>query len=506
MERHIGIWYKEGHPESKEVGELIIDGNSIDFLCRFHGEVFPCAFIGNDGEFDYKVFVNGQSYPHFSKTVDHTSSYRVYYVLMKEFEFSKGIEIEEINDFSFTIPEIIQWLGNNTVSYGFTNSDEIGAYENNMESIILNETDPHIEICFESKTLDYSFTHNDSISKMVKQEPRIKVVYEKSQNIKTVIDDIECLMQFFGLLMGSVNSANDIRLSVGIENKNKKSWLYLNYDFSYNTKAFDPFSIPRTYLYVVNDKLPLYYISWREFYFDDRFSLLRRIYFSTNNKKDYFIEEQFIQYMRIIDGYQTRISGGETTRHMLRAAIKTATKDIKRLIFTDEGKPIFENSIKSVLPDWKFNSSHVEDIAGWIASGYIAKKSLASRLQELDDMYLSIIRENAVYIENQSKDPCEVNSMTEEEIIQLYYKELGDTRNYYSHYKMDKSGVLENNKLLDSVNVLKATIISIFFSHMNMERELIRHIMAFDSELRFQTKCLRNENDKPFKRPCEATT
>ena len=191
MERHIGIWYKEGHPESKEVGELIIDGNSIDFLCRFHGEVFPCAFIGNDGEFDYKVFVNGQSYPHFSKTVDHTSSYRVYYVLMKEFEFSKGIEIEEINDFSFTIPEIIQWIGNNTVSYGFTNSDEIGAYENNMESIILNETDPHIEICFESKTLDYSFTHNDSISKMVKQEPRIKVVYEKSQNIKTVIDDID---------------------------------------------------------------------------------------------------------------------------------------------------------------------------------------------------------------------------------------------------------------------------------------------------------------------------
>ena len=58
------------------------------------------------------------------------------------------------------------------------------------------------------------------------------------------MSDIECLMQFFGLLIGTVSTTNDIRLSV--EGQESKSWLYFNKDFSYNTTVIDLFDKPRT--------------------------------------------------------------------------------------------------------------------------------------------------------------------------------------------------------------------------------------------------------------------
>ena len=61
------------------------------------------------------------------------------------------------------------------------------------------------------------------------------------------------------------------------------------------------------------------------------------------------------------------------------------------MIFNDKGRHIFENAIKKAIPDWKYNSSHMEDIAGWIAAGYLAKKPLSHRLRELDSMHLFII-------------------------------------------------------------------------------------------------------------------
>lgn len=152
-----------------------------------------------------------------------------------------------------------------------------------------------------------------------------------------------------------------------------KTWLFFNNDFSYNTIARNVLDKPRTYLYAVESILPSYYSNWRKFYFDDSFSLLRRIYFLSNVKKDIFAEDIFVQYMRILDGYHTRISGDEETRKKLKNALKASTKDIKKLNFTDERRPLFEDIIKSVIPDWKYNSSHVGDIAGWIASGYWIK-------------------------------------------------------------------------------------------------------------------------------------
>lgn len=55
----------------------------------------------------------------------------------------------------------------------------------------------------------------------------------------------------------------------------------------------------------------------------------------------------------------------------------------------------------------------------------------------------------------------------------------------------------------DTINVLKATIISIFMRHMGLDIDLIRKILQFDSELNFQTMCLRRDGEYPFAHPSE---
>lgn len=255
---------------------------------------------------------------------------------------------------------------------------------------------------------------------------------------------------------------------------------------------------PRTYYYVIADNLILYFSNWRKFYCDEQYELLRRIYFSVNDRKELFAEDVFVEYMRILDGYHTRISGDAETEMKLNEALKAASKVIRNQIFKEDNRPTFEEAIQSVLPDWKYNSSNMGDISGWIASGYLARKSLSHRLKELDDLHFNIIRNNAVSIERLSRDTKKCKDMSDDQIIELFYRELGDTRNYYSHYKKNKTGVLDYYQMNAAIRVLKATIISIFFSHMGIEKNLIRRIIEFDSELNFQTMFLRKPDETPF--------
>ena len=311
FERHICTWHKENSDKQDEVGELIIDGNLIEFYSRFHGEIFPSTYIGGDGERGYKIFVNGSAKYSERKSLDYSSSHRVFYVLMQNFQFSKGFDISGIKEFSFEIPELIKWIGEKTVS--FVNSDQgnLGAIELNMDPIILKESDPRIEIKLESKSFN-SFNTESRTALIMKNVPRIFVYYDKAEKVETVTDDIECLMQFFGLLIGMVSVADDIRLSV--EGQDLKSWLYINKDFSYNLNAQDILDKPRTYYYVLSEEIKDYYDSWRKFYFDDTYELLRRIYFAVNGRKELFAEEIFVEYMRFLDGYHTRICGDEETK------------------------------------------------------------------------------------------------------------------------------------------------------------------------------------------------
>ena len=52
----------------------------------------------------------------------------------------------------------------------------------------------------------------DNTTITIKKNPRISITYDNTQDINTVLFDIECIMQFFGLLIGSVSDVEDICL------------------------------------------------------------------------------------------------------------------------------------------------------------------------------------------------------------------------------------------------------------------------------------------------------
>lgn len=160
------------------------------------------------------------------------------------------------------------------------------------------------------------------------------------------------------------------------------------------------------------------------------------------------------------------------------------------MIFTDEGKPLFSEILDEVIPGWTYNTSHADNIAGWIAHGFLGRTSLDERLKILDNEFFKIIAKNANILTVPSAST--VDPKTEEQ----YYRMIVATRNYYSHFKNDKHNVLSFQQLHDSIFVLKALIVMILFSRMGMEKESIRQIMSWDIELGHRTMYLRKPGEK----------
>lgn len=494
MKRYIGTWTKENEA-SPEVAELIIDGNHIEFYCRDYGEVFPCAFIGSDGEHRYKAFCNGRSSVGVNRTLEQSSSYRCFYVLQQNYAFPHGLDIAGVVEVSFIIPELIDWLEIKTVDFGANDNYELLAVECKLPPLVLHDSNPRIEIRFESESFTKYLDVDTRTTFVLKNQPRLFILYDEPTNIERIQDDLEYLMQFWGLMIGHVSTIEDIRLK--FDGQELRSWLYINRDFSYNLRTRAMVDRPRTSLKKIGAKIDEYFTNWYLFCKDEKFEFIRRMYFASNNLKDIFAEDILVQYVKILEGYHLRVSGDEKTSGDLKEAIKVVEKDIKKLIFSEDGKPLFSGALEKAVPDWKYTSKHASSIAQWIATGYLGKVSLAQRIKELDDEFGGVIEKNAFDIIKLSRDNPLTKDDTDDKIIERYYREIVATRNYFSHYKTERKNVLEYRQMNDTINVLKALIIMIFYSHMGMDKEVIRKVIEWDSELHFQTMCLRLDGETP---------
>ena len=211
---------------------------------------------------------------------------------------------------------------------------------------------------------------------------------------------------------------------------------------------------------------------------------LRRL----SNLTDEYAQDILVQYVRILEGYHLRITNEEEIA-------STLDKDIKDMIFTDDGKklfvPIFEKA------GWTFNSKHAKKVASWIASGFILKTTLSQRLKDLDSQHFDIIAKNADDIARLEIIPMPIEQKIPKDFN--YFQRIVDTRNYYSHYKADDKNVLNFTQMCNTINVLKALIIMILYTHMGMTNDEARKIIIWDEELSFQTMCLRKEGELPNK-------
>ena len=95
IERHICNW-KRDDTEKSAVGELVINGNQIEFYVKDAGNASPTVYIGSDTECRFKVVTNGRDRIGANNTLDLAVSYDVRYVLKQNFAFAPGHETSNI--------------------------------------------------------------------------------------------------------------------------------------------------------------------------------------------------------------------------------------------------------------------------------------------------------------------------------------------------------------------------------------------------------------------------
>lgn len=229
--------------------------------------------------------------------------------------------------------------------------------------------------------------------------------------------------------------------------------MFINEDFSYNLRTITATDRPRTMLKMVEQNIQKYFETWYDFYNNNKFELIRRMYFDSNKRKDIYAQDILVQYVRILEGYHLRITDDENISSSLE-------KDIKNMIFTDKGQQLFSPIFEKV--GWEFNSRHAKSVASWIASGFLMKTTLSRRLKLLDEKYFNIIAKNADEIARIEIIPIPMDAKIAKDYD--FFQRIADTRNYYSHYKADNKNVLNFTQICNTINVLKALIIMILYT------------------------------------------
>lgn len=476
--RHIGIWEENG---KESVGELVIEENKIEFYNRILFENQAQIFAPKNDNKNFFVFTDGLCNRGSHCTLDHALSYYVKYVV----ESNSHFDIDQLNNITsvhFTFPELENWLQIATVDVCISDSNQMTASIMNLDSyIILKDKNPSVYICFTQNSSIQGFeqkTNKVSFS----QFPVIAIDYGSPTNINKAFLDIRAVLQFFGLITGYVSNVNNIELFFGNSMRHRR--VYFNFDFSYNMGAVYCYQQTRSTFKNMENYIMQYYENWYDFFCDERYDLIRNMYFDTNNRKSQVVQDEFVQYVRILEGYYLRCYGEEQKSQELFQQIKIVKNEIKKLIMGADGKVIFESALENALPDWNFNSKHADEIANWIATGFLNRKGLSEKLKELDLDFFNVINKNSSAIQKFGK---------EQEKPFNYYKAIADTRNYFSHYKETKENVMNFRQMIDTIKVLKALMTMILLSHMGMEKNVARDIIMQDRELYMRTQCLKDE-------------
>ena len=149
MKRVIGIWRDVSEREEKcgEVGELIIDGNNLQFYTRFIGKIFRGVFIGKAENFStYKVFTDDDR-PRIindNRSIDYSYSSNIVFALKDNVNWINWYDDKVIDSFSFSVPELTKWLDVYTIGFGKIENEEMVIYEKTLPSIVLHEKNPFI--------------------------------------------------------------------------------------------------------------------------------------------------------------------------------------------------------------------------------------------------------------------------------------------------------------------------------------------------------------------------
>jgi len=443
-----------------EIGQLSIKGNAITFHIDGYGDVFARNFVGCANTHIYKVFTYGQT------NADATGYfYRVSKVFLyngNDYSDFSGDYISGIKSFSFEVPVLTQWLNIESVKRGVLEDKSIVVHEIPTPIFLLKKVDPHIYIKFETK--DFLANIDNPNEKALKKVPRIFVEFSSPKDDQTVTEIIRIIMRFFSLLIGKISTVEDIRID--LEGKHMKMWLFLNCDFSVHKSWQTYWLRSRFKAENVCEHLQKWFEQWYSFSSDKSFTLLQDAYFQIYNKKTYNIEDIFLTFCRFIEGYDLRKSDDEKIAGKLGHDLIPVLSDE---LFRNALAPYFVKASSKYKPKY---------VAQWISSGFLERVGLDYRIRRIDKAHFSFIAENRDRI-------CKGI-----ESNQLYLK-LSKTRNYYAHYKADKTGILELGEIYNALSYLEVLIISVLLSEMGIDEETRKNAFIQDELFWYHSTHLR---------------
>lgn len=430
------------------------------FNIKDKNTIFPCTFINIDGDKKFKVFTDG----HIACKSDRYE-YKVLKAAMSnnDFEANEDMYIDNIKSFLFKICELSNFLNKESVSCGVTDEHELYIIENRLPEIILKEKNPKIYIKYEREVPFESITMTEGI---IKNNPRIYAEYSNTVNDEQIFNDINCVMRFLGLLNGYTSYSEDIRLD--IDSQELKVWMYYNYDFSYNLLHYREKNSKKFEFKKIEANINSYFEKWYEFNSDDRFYLPREMFFTINKQKEKSVEEILLNCCKILEGYSLRV-------HEDEEKTKSLGKDLEDVLKREDIKKILNLIFKKV--ESKYKPKHVKN---WIECGFSGRISLKDRLKKFDDKCFNIITKNSEsVIKNTNGND--------------YLSNIVETRNYYSHFKVDSSKILSFGQMCETINILKCIILVTLLRKMDILDDDIKNIIMKDQNYCMYTMHLRSE-------------
>lgn len=156
------------------IGQLMINRNKITFHIDGYRDVFGRNFVGSGDFHTFKVYTYGQ------ESSDSTGYfYRVSKVFLyngSDYSDYSGDTIDEIESFSFEIPELTDWLRTPSVEFGQLDDGTSFIHELLTPTINLKECNPKIYIKYEIKDLFEGIDNHNDMS--LKKNPRVFVEFD----------------------------------------------------------------------------------------------------------------------------------------------------------------------------------------------------------------------------------------------------------------------------------------------------------------------------------------
>lgn len=447
--------------EDGDMGKVIIDKNEITFHRKGSDKVFSKDFVTRIDMHNYKVFTYGQDgfyeegykYPVSKVYLFKTNSFKKY---------SNGVN--GIVTASFEVPGLAEWLKLNSVGRGYTDNGERYAIEKKVDDILMLDGVKKVSIKYEIK--DYFNPENDLVQMSLKKIPRITICYTDGASDNDVIDDIECIMRFMGIIMGKVLYVEDIRIKLADE---QNMWMFINKDFSYNYYSDSYYYRHRIDFEKIKNEFPHYFSNWVEFYGNEDYSEIIEIYFQNKGKKKSNLIDRFLVYCKYIEGFDLRTSEDESI------AI-TLGNQIKEKLDKKEVKELFEQIFIDAGSKYKSKS-----VSKWIATGFLNRVSLVDRIKRVDKEMLSVMKSNSVDLKIDDSDEM--------------FNRIVKTRNYYSHLKMDKNGILDFNQIYRSLQLFEGLVVVTLLNQVGLYREEVIYYMLRDESLWPVFSFLKNEGN-----------